>query len=67
MKCCWQLPLSRLDGLTIWHQTRLEEEDIENVYNMADTHILSLMLNTKIPANRIIGWADQASVQDKLN
>ena len=54
------LPLSRLDGLTIWHQTRLEEEDIENVYNMADTHILSLMLNTKIPANRIIGWVDQA-------
>lgn len=54
------LPLSRLDGLTIWHQTRLEEEDIENVYNMADTHILSLMLNTKVPANRIIGWVDQA-------
>ena len=54
------LPLNRLDGLTIWHQTRLEEEDIENVYNMADTHILSLMLNTKIPANRIIGWVDQA-------
>ena len=54
------LPLSRLDGLTIWHQTRLEEEDIENVYNMADTHILSLMLNTKIPADRIIGWVDQA-------
>jgi hypothetical protein len=54
------LPLSSLDGLTIWHQTRLEEEDIENVYNMADTHILSLMLNTKIPANRIIAWVDQA-------
>jgi len=54
------LPLSRLDGLTIWHQTRLEEEDIENVYNMADTHILPLILNTKIPANRIIGWVDQA-------
>lgn len=54
------LPLSRLDGLTIWHQTRLEEEDIENAYNMADTHILSLMLNTKIPANRIIAWVDQA-------
>jgi len=53
-------PLSALDGLTVWHEARLEEEDIENVPNMATTDIVELFLNTRIPPNRIIDWVDQA-------
>ena len=30
-----RLPVSDLDGLTVWHESRLEEQDIENVPNMA--------------------------------
>jgi hypothetical protein len=29
------LPISDLDGLTVWHEARLEEEDVENLPNMA--------------------------------
>lgn len=54
------LPLSDLDGLTIWHQTRLEEEDIENAYNMANADIIALLVNTKMPPERIVDWVDQA-------
>ena len=54
------LPVSDLDGLTVWHEARLEEEDIENVPNMASADIVELMLNTRLPADRIIDWVDQA-------
>jgi hypothetical protein len=53
-------PLSALDGLTVWHEARLEEEDIENVPNMATADIVELFLSTRIPPNRLIDWVDQA-------
>ena len=53
-------PLSQLDGLSVWHEARLDEEDIENVPNLATADIVELMLNTKIAPNRIIDWVDQA-------
>ncbi len=54
------LPLSQIDGLSVWHEARLDEEDIENVPNMATADIVDLMLNTKISPTRIINWIDQA-------
>ena len=53
-------PLSQIDGLSVWHEARLDEEDIENVPNLATADIVELMLNTKIAPNRIIDWIDQA-------
>ena len=44
-----RLPVSDLDGLTVWHEARLEEEDIENIPNMATTEIVDLMLSTHFP------------------
>jgi hypothetical protein len=61
-----RLPLVRLDGLTVWHETRLEEEDIENVQNMATADIVDLLVNTRIPATRIIDWVDQAILLNQL-
>ena len=55
-----QLALNRLDGLTVWHEARLEEEDIENVPNMATADIVSLLISTRLPADRIVDWVDQA-------
>ena len=52
--------LDGLDGLTVWHQSRLEEEDIENIPNMATADIVDLLVNTRLPAGRIIDWVDQA-------
>ena len=55
-----RLPVSQLDGLTVWHEARLEEEDIENIPNMATTEIIDLMLRTRFSPDRIIDWVDQA-------
>lgn len=59
-------PLNTLDGLTIWHEARLEEEDVENVQNMATVDIVDLMINTRIPISRLIDWIDQAILLNQL-
>ena len=61
-----RLPLDRIDGLTVWHEARLEEEDIENVPNMATADIVDLLVNTRLPAGRIIDWVDQAMLLTQL-
>ena len=55
-----KLPLSQLDGLSVWHEARLEEEDVENIPNMATVDLLGLILQTRFEPNRIIDWTDQA-------
>ena len=55
-----ELPISDLDGLTVWHEARLEEEGIENTPNMATADIVELMVQTRFPAGQIIDWIDQA-------
>ncbi|GAB3451201.1 hypothetical protein [Actinophytocola sediminis] len=60
------LPLDRLDGLTVWHQARLEEEDIENIPNLATADLVDLFLNTRLAPNRIIDWTDQAILDTQL-
>jgi hypothetical protein len=54
------IPLNELDGMTIWHETRLQDEDIENVVNFATADVIDLFLNTRFAPNRIIDWIDQA-------
>jgi len=61
-----KLPISDLDGLTVWHEARLEEEDIENVPNMATADLLELILNTRFPPERIVDWMDQALLYTEL-
>ena len=46
--------------MTIWQETRLKGEDIENVDNFATADVIDLFLNTRIAPNRIIDWIDQA-------
>jgi hypothetical protein len=60
------LPVNALDGLTVWHEARLEEEDIENLPNMATTDVVDLLLNTRLAPNRIIDWTDQAILYTQL-
>jgi hypothetical protein len=61
-----QLPISDLDGLTVWHEARLEEEGIENIPNMATADIVELLLQTRFPADQIIDWVDQAILYTNL-
>jgi hypothetical protein len=61
-----QLPISDLDGLTVWHEARLEEEDIENIPNMATADLVDLLINTRFPPDRLIDWVDQAILYTHL-
>jgi hypothetical protein len=53
-------PLDQIDGISIWHQTRFEEEDVESVPNLATVDIVDLLLSMRIPPHRLIDWIDQA-------
>ena len=52
--------LGDLDGLNIWYESRLLEVGVEDMQNLATTDIVDLMLNTRIPIDRIVDWIDQA-------
>jgi hypothetical protein len=54
-----QYPLNNINGITIWVEARLLEEDIENTQNLVTTNIIDLMLRTNLPLRRIVDWIDQ--------
>jgi hypothetical protein len=53
-------PLSQLDGINVWYETRLLEEGIEDMQNLATANVVDVLLHTKVPAGRLIEWLDQA-------
>lgn len=53
-------PLSDLDGLNIWYESRLLEEGIEDMQNLATANLVDVMLNTRIPVERLVDWVDQS-------
>jgi hypothetical protein len=63
--------LGDLDGLNIWYESRLLEVGVEDMQNLATTDIVDLLLNTRIPLDRIVDWIDQAflylRVEDELS
>lgn len=60
-------PLSSLEGITIYDRSRLLEEGIENVENLAHSNFIELMLHTRIPTNRLVDLLDQAILQLHLS
>jgi hypothetical protein len=52
--------LTDLDGLNVWYESRLLEVGIEDMQNLATTDVVDLMLNTRIPVDRLVDWIDQA-------
>jgi hypothetical protein len=54
------IPLERLEGINVYHQSRLLDEGIENVENLAHADIIELMLDTRIPLPTLVDWIDQA-------
>jgi hypothetical protein len=52
--------LGDIDGLNIWYESRLLEVGVEDIQNLATTDIVDLMLNTRVPVDRLVDWIDQA-------
>jgi hypothetical protein len=52
--------LTRLDGVSIWIEARLIEENVENIESMATAPIEQLVIGTHFPVAQIVDWVDQA-------
>jgi hypothetical protein len=59
-------PLSRLDGVNLYDRSRLLEEGIENVENLAHANLIELVLRTRIPTARLVDLFDQAILYEHL-
>lgn len=53
-------PLTRLQGIDIYDRARLLDEGVTNVEGLAHHDLVELLLKTRIPANCLVDWADQA-------
>ncbi len=53
-------PLDRLDGIDLYDRARLMDEGVTNVEALAHHDLVDLLLETRIPAARLIDWVDQA-------
>jgi hypothetical protein len=53
-------PLSQLDGLSLWYESRLVDEGIEDMQNLATANLVDVILHTRVPVGRLVDWVDQA-------
>lgn len=53
-------PLTELEGIDVYDRTRLQDEGIVNIESLAHHDLIELMLETRIPLQRLIDWVDQA-------
>ena len=53
-------PLTELEGIDLYDRTRLAEEGVNNVHALAHSDLVELMSTTRIPADRLVDWTDQA-------
>lgn len=56
------LPLSLIDGISEWHETRLRDTGIDDIQNLASAEIRELLVNTAFNVQEIIEWIDQATL-----
>ena len=55
-----ELPLGLIDGISQWHETRLRDNGIDNVQNLASAEIVDLLVHTTFSGQQVIDWVDQA-------
>lgn len=54
------LPLSMIDGISEWHESRLRDVGIDNIDNICTVEIRELLFNTAFGAQEVVAWIDQA-------
>ena len=59
--------LSHIDGISIWHETRLRESGIDNVQNLASCDMRDLLLSSRFSAQELVNWIDQAILLSTVN
>lgn len=61
------MPLTRVSGINFWLESRLQEEGIENVQNLATSDVIALAIRTQFDVRTLIDWVDQAIMLDRLD
>lgn len=61
------LPLSVIDGVSQLHETRLRDEGVDNVQNLASVKIDRLLASTRFNAQQVIEWIDQAILHSYID
>ena len=54
------LPLTQLEGIDLYDRARLASEGITNIEALAHSDLIELMVQTRIPAPRLVDWVDQS-------
>ena len=54
------LSLSLIEGISDFHEVRLQDEGIDDIQNLASSHIEELIVNTPFTTLQLIDWIDQA-------
>jgi hypothetical protein len=55
-----EIPLAAIQGLSIWQQSRLHQEHVENAQNLATADLPLLIVNTPFTLAQLADWIDQA-------
>jgi hypothetical protein len=53
-------PLDQIDGLGIWYEAQLAEENIDDMQTLATANLVDVLLHTRVPVGRLVDWVDQA-------
>ncbi|MCP5013249.1 MAG: tetratricopeptide repeat protein [Aestuariibacter sp.] len=59
--------LSVIEGISLWHETRLRESGIDNVQNLAAANVQELLLNSRFSAQELMHWIDQAILRINIS
>jgi hypothetical protein len=54
------LPLTDLEGIDLYDRARLASEGITNIEALAHSDLVELLVQTRIPAPRLVDWVDQS-------
>ncbi len=52
--------LTKIDGVDLYESARLESEGITDIAALARSDLVSTMISTRLPVDRLMDWVDQA-------
>jgi tetratricopeptide (TPR) repeat protein len=59
--------LSKINGISLWHETRLRESGIDNTQNLQACDVRELLLSSRFSAQQLMNWIDQAILVNNVN
>jgi len=62
MESADELNLDMIEGMNLFHKSRLSEISIDNCQNLAEANLIELVLKTPFNANQLIDWIVQAKL-----